>query len=94
MDVGRQSMYDTFGDKRALFLRALETYVNESVNTIRDALEGPWRPALAAVQKLLSASPNAKTCRARKAVWASTQYVSWAAGYGGKSNRPRGSVKC
>jgi hypothetical protein len=32
MDVGRQGMYDTFGDKRALFLRALETYVNESVN--------------------------------------------------------------
>jgi AcrR family transcriptional regulator len=23
MDVGRQSMYDTFGDKRALFLKAL-----------------------------------------------------------------------
>jgi AcrR family transcriptional regulator len=52
MDVGRQSMYDTFGDKRALFLRALETYVNESVNTIRDALEAPG-PALAAVQNAL-----------------------------------------
>ena len=52
MDVGRQSMYDTFGDKRALFLRALETYVNESVNTIRDALEAPG-PALAAIQNAL-----------------------------------------
>jgi AcrR family transcriptional regulator len=28
MNVGRQSMYDTFGDKRALFLRALEMYVH------------------------------------------------------------------
>src|ERR1700737_4862571 len=26
MDVGRQSMYDTFGDKRALFLKALVTF--------------------------------------------------------------------
>lgn len=52
MDVGRQSMYDTFGDKRALFLRALETYVNESVNSIRDALEAPG-PALAAIQNVL-----------------------------------------
>jgi AcrR family transcriptional regulator len=34
MDVGRQSMYDTFGDKRALFLRALELYVTESVQSI------------------------------------------------------------
>jgi AcrR family transcriptional regulator len=30
MNVGRQSMYDTFADKRALFLRALEMYVTES----------------------------------------------------------------
>ena len=52
MDVGRQSMYDTFGDKRALFLSALETYVNESVNTICDALEAPG-PALAAIQNAL-----------------------------------------
>jgi AcrR family transcriptional regulator len=52
MDVGRQSMYDTFGDKRALFLRALETYVNESVNNICDVLETPG-PALAAIRSAL-----------------------------------------
>jgi AcrR family transcriptional regulator len=52
MGVGRQSMYDTFGDKRALFLRALETYVNESVDTICDALEAPG-PALAAIRNAL-----------------------------------------
>jgi len=34
MDIGRQSMYDTFGDKRALFLKALELYVTESVQSI------------------------------------------------------------
>src|ERR1700743_3584664 len=39
MDIGRQSMYDTFGDKRALFLRALELYVTESVQAIGVELE-------------------------------------------------------
>jgi AcrR family transcriptional regulator len=45
-------MYDTFGDKWALFLRALETYVNESVDSICDALEAPG-PALAAIRNAL-----------------------------------------
>jgi hypothetical protein len=27
-------MYDTFGDKRALFLKALEVYVSENVRAI------------------------------------------------------------
>src|ERR1700719_1324153 len=39
MDLGRQSMYDTFGDKRTLFLRALETYVTESAHAISVELE-------------------------------------------------------
>jgi len=41
MNVGRQSMYDTFGDKRAMFLRALEMYVTESVKSINAELEKP-----------------------------------------------------
>jgi TetR/AcrR family transcriptional repressor of nem operon len=41
MEVGRQSMYDTFGDKRALFLKALELYVTESVHSINVELERP-----------------------------------------------------
>jgi TetR/AcrR family transcriptional regulator, transcriptional repressor for nem operon len=53
MDVGRQSMYDTFGDKRALFLKALETYVSESVSGIQDVLEVPG-PALAAIRNALA----------------------------------------
>jgi hypothetical protein len=52
MDVGRQSMYDTFGDKRALFLKALELYVTESVHSINVELERPGS-ALAAVQNAL-----------------------------------------
>ena len=52
MNIGRQSMYDTFGDKRALFLKALEMYVTESVRTINEELEKSGA-ALAAVQNAL-----------------------------------------
>jgi TetR/AcrR family transcriptional regulator, transcriptional repressor for nem operon len=52
MAVGRQSMYDTFGDKRELFLRALETYVTESVQSINAELEKPGS-ALSAVRNAL-----------------------------------------
>jgi AcrR family transcriptional regulator len=52
MDIGRQSMYDTFGDKRALFLRALELYVTESVRSIGVELDRNGS-ALAAVRNAL-----------------------------------------
>ena len=52
MGVGRQSMYDTFGDKRSLFLKALELYVTESVHSITAALQRPG-PALSAVRNAL-----------------------------------------
>src|SRR6202790_3572774 len=52
MNIGRQSMYDTFGDKRTLFLKALETYVTESVRSINEELEKSGS-ALAAVQNAL-----------------------------------------
>ncbi|WP_038499863.1 TetR/AcrR family transcriptional regulator [Janthinobacterium agaricidamnosum] len=31
MNIGRQSMYDTFGDKRALYLEALQYYISDSI---------------------------------------------------------------
>ena len=52
MNVGRQSMYDTFGDKRALFLKALKMYVTESIHSITVELEMPGS-ALSAVQNAL-----------------------------------------
>jgi TetR/AcrR family transcriptional repressor of nem operon len=52
MNVGRQSMYDTFGDKRALFLKALKMYVTESIHSITVELERPGS-ALSAVQNAL-----------------------------------------
>src|SRR5258708_30289830 len=53
MEVGRQSMYDTFGDKRALFLKALEVYVSESVRAINVELRTPGSP-LAAIRTALA----------------------------------------
>ena len=52
MEVGRQSMYDTFGDKRALFLKALEVYVSESVRSMNVELQSPGSP-LAAIRSAL-----------------------------------------
>jgi TetR/AcrR family transcriptional repressor of nem operon len=52
MDVGRQSMYDTFGDKRSLFLKALEVYVSENVRAINVELQAPGSP-LAAIRSAL-----------------------------------------
>jgi TetR/AcrR family transcriptional regulator, transcriptional repressor for nem operon len=52
MEVGRQSMYDTFGDKRALFLKALEAYVSEGVRAINAELQSPGSP-LAAIRSAL-----------------------------------------
>jgi hypothetical protein len=45
-------MYDTFGDKRALFLKALKMYVTESIHSITVELERPGS-ALSAVQNAL-----------------------------------------
>jgi TetR/AcrR family transcriptional regulator, transcriptional repressor for nem operon len=39
MRISRQSMYDTFGDKRTLFLQALELYVMESVRSTQAELK-------------------------------------------------------
>ncbi|AME26988.1 TetR/AcrR family transcriptional regulator [Burkholderia sp. PAMC 26561] len=40
MKIGRQSMYDTFGDKRALFLEALQRYNADSIAEFCHHLRG------------------------------------------------------
>lgn len=44
MGIGRQSLYDTFGDKRGLFLRALEAYCREQHGTLAAVLTGRGSP--------------------------------------------------
>jgi TetR/AcrR family transcriptional regulator, transcriptional repressor for nem operon len=46
-------MYDTFGDKRALYLNALELYVTESANSIAAELARPGS-AISAIQNALT----------------------------------------
>lgn len=41
MAISRQSMYDTFGDKHALFVQALRRYNDRSVSLLVEALQGP-----------------------------------------------------
>jgi len=60
MDVARQSMYDTFRDKRALFLKALEVYVAESVRANQCGTPDPR------VHPLLLSGEHYPLCRAQR----------------------------
>ncbi len=44
MGIGRQSLYDTFGDKRSLFLEALDHYVGTRLSRVSDLLKAPGSP--------------------------------------------------
>jgi len=44
MGIGRQSMYDTFGDKRGLFLEALRAYFSEQRSRVVALLRAPGSP--------------------------------------------------
>jgi TetR/AcrR family transcriptional regulator, transcriptional repressor for nem operon len=52
MKIGRQSMYDTFGDKRRLYVEALERYQQESVARHIKRLRSTASP-LAGIEALL-----------------------------------------
>ena len=54
MKISRQSMYDTFGDKRLLYLEAFRRYVADSVNEQIGYLEKSSSP-LAGIEKMLVA---------------------------------------
>ncbi len=41
MGIGRQSLYDTFGDKRSLFIEALKTYSHIQSQNVIGRLQGP-----------------------------------------------------
>lgn len=58
MKIGRQSLYDTFGDKRRLYLEALGRYQTVSVSNHIALLESEESP-LAGIRKMLMALANA-----------------------------------
>jgi AcrR family transcriptional regulator len=53
MQIGRQSMYDAFGDKRALYLEALRQYGKDSIDEMLCQLAGD--SALGAIDHMLQA---------------------------------------
>ncbi len=63
MQIGRQSMYDSFGDKRALYLEALAQYQQESVATHIGRLRS-GKTALAGIEAMLAGlAPAHKSMR-------------------------------
>lgn len=52
--LGKGSLYGAFGDKRGLYLRALEDYARGGVSSVHDALDGiPAPPAIEALRTYL-----------------------------------------
>lgn len=72
MGIGRQSMYDTFGDKYSLYLEALQLYCDASTADVLRGLKGG--SPLAAIDNMLQAfaarpkRDNAKGCMGVNAV--------------------------
>ncbi len=71
MGIGRQSLYDTFGDKHSLFLQALQGYCDRQI----DALNGMLHGENAAAERLVAfidqwsvmlSGPMARGCMALK----------------------------
>jgi AcrR family transcriptional regulator len=54
MNISRQSMYDTFGDKRHLYMEAFRRYVADSINEQIGYLEKSSSP-IAGIEKMLLA---------------------------------------
>lgn len=55
MGISRQSLYDTFGDKRQLYLEALQRYTTDNVGALARALAEASSPAVA-LESLLDAA--------------------------------------
>jgi TetR/AcrR family transcriptional repressor of nem operon len=53
MGISRQSMYNTFGNKHALFLQCLEFYIQESYNNLKETFESD-KPAKEKLDLFLS----------------------------------------
>lgn len=53
LGIGRKSLYDTFGSKRELYLRALEQYTDSVIERICRGLGNPRHSALSNLERVL-----------------------------------------
>jgi TetR/AcrR family transcriptional regulator, transcriptional repressor for nem operon len=53
LGIGRKSLYDTFGSKRELFLRALGQYTDTVIQRICDGLQDPGHAPLENLERVL-----------------------------------------
>jgi TetR/AcrR family transcriptional regulator, transcriptional repressor for nem operon len=65
MGIGRQSMYDTFGDKRRLYLEALQRYQAETGARLIERLHAVESPLQAIEQTLFAVAAETPAERAR-----------------------------
>jgi TetR/AcrR family transcriptional regulator, transcriptional repressor for nem operon len=63
MGIGKKSLYDTFGNKRSLFLKALDYYAQTEVKAIRDQLLAPGSPLANLEQVLQNLQQRHPSCR-------------------------------
>ncbi len=59
MGISRQSLYDTFGDKRRLYLEALQRYVDDGIGSQIAALNAPASPLKGVEAVLLAMASKA-----------------------------------
>jgi TetR/AcrR family transcriptional regulator, transcriptional repressor for nem operon len=57
--LGKGSLYGAFGDKHALFLRALDDYVTSGLDTVRRQLRDPNRTPMERLTRHIRAQANA-----------------------------------
>ncbi|MEO1497160.1 MAG: TetR/AcrR family transcriptional regulator [Planctomycetota bacterium] len=76
MGMCRQSFYDTFGDKRGLFLRAVRRYADEAVSGLQQRLDGPGR-AIDQLRSLLSEKAKKATGADCRGCLAVNTMVEW-----------------
>jgi len=53
LGIGRKSLYDTFGNKRELYLKALERYADTVIQRICERLENPQANAFSNLERTL-----------------------------------------
>ena len=53
LGIGRKSLYDTFGNKRELYLKALQRYADTVIQRICERLENPQASAISNLERTL-----------------------------------------